>query len=51
MVSRSWSGVALVGEGFPGVVPGCPPGTYPVQGSRCWGIEQVAAAGSGASDP
>ena len=50
IVSRSWSGVALVGEGCPGVVPGCPPGKYPVEGSRCWGIEQVLAAGSVSSD-
>ena len=47
MVSRSWSGVALVGEGYPGVVPGRPPCTYPVEGSCCWGIEQVAVISQG----
>ena len=50
MESQSWSDVAPVGEGCPGVVPGCPPGTYPVEGSRCWGIEQAAAAGSCSPD-
>ena len=50
MVSKSWSGVAQVGEGCPGIVPGCSPGTYSVEGSCCLGIEQVAAAGSGSSD-
>ena len=50
MVSRSWSGVAPVGEGCPGVVPRCPPGTFPGEGSRCWGIEQGAVAGSGLPD-
>ena len=32
------------------MVPGCPPGRYPVEGSRCWGIEQVVVASSGSSD-
>ena len=50
MVSRPCSGVAPVGEGCPGVVPGCPPGTYPVEGSRGWGVEQVDVAGSGSPD-
>ena len=50
MVSRSWSGVAPVGEGCPGAVPGCPLGTFPVEGSRCWGIEQAAAVGSESPD-
>ena len=50
MVSQSWFGDAPVGEGCPGVVPGCHPGGYPVEGSRCWGIEQAAAGGSGLPD-
>ena len=50
MFSQSLSGVAPVGEGCPGVVPGCPPGTFPVEGSCCWGIEQAAAVGSESPD-
>ena len=50
MVSRSWSSVELVEEGCREVVPGCPSGEYSVEGSRCWGIKQVVAAGSGSSD-
>ena len=50
MVTRSWSSAALVGEGCREVVPGCPPGTYSVEGSCCWGTEQVVAACSGPAD-
>ena len=32
------------------MVPGCPPSTYPVEGSCCWGTEQGVAAGSGPGD-
>ena len=32
------------------MVPGCPPGTYSVEGSCCWGTEQCVAAGSGPRD-
>ena len=46
MVTRSWSNVALVAEGCRELVPGCPPGAYSLEGSRCPGIEQVVAAGS-----
>ena len=47
-----WPGAwgVLVWEGCPLVVPGCPPGTYPAEGSRCWVTEQVATVGIGASD-
>ena len=50
MVTRSCSSVALVGDGCREVVPGCPPGAYSVEGSRCWGTEQGVAAGSGSAD-
>ena len=36
--------------GCPGVVPRCPSGTFPVEGSRCWGIEQDAAVGGELAD-
>ena len=45
LVCWSWSGVVPVGEVCPGVVPKCPPGTFPAAGSRRWGVEQDAAAG------
>ena len=32
------------------MVPGCPPGTYSVEGSFCWGTGQGMAAGSGPAD-
>ena len=32
------------------MVPGCSPGTYPVEGSCCWGTERGVAAGSGPED-
>ena len=32
------------------MVPGCPLGTYSVEGSCCWGTEQGVAAGSGSGD-
>ena len=43
MVTRSWSSAALVGEGCREAVPGFPPGLYSVEGSCCWGTEQVVA--------
>ena len=50
MATRSWSSAAPAGEGCREVVPGCPPGTYSVEGSCCWGTEQGVAAGSGPAD-
>ena len=47
MATRSWSSAASAGEGCREVAPGCPPGTYSVGGSRCRGIEQGVAVGSG----
>ena len=50
MVCRSWSSVAPVVEGCSGAMPGCFLGMFPVEGSRCWGIEQAAAVGSQSDD-
>ena len=50
MATQSWSSAALAGEGCREVVPGCPRGTYSVEGSCCWGTEQGVAAGSGPAD-
>ena len=47
MATRSWSKAASAGEGCRELVPGCPPGTYSVEGSCCWGTEQGVAVGSG----
>ena len=47
MATRSWSSAASAGEGCREVAPGCLPGTYSVGGSRCRGIEQGVAVGSG----
>ena len=50
MATQSWTSAALAGEGCREVVPGCPPGTYSVEGSCCWGTEQGVAAGGGPAD-
>ena len=46
MATRSWSSAASAGKECREVLPGCPPGTYSVGGSRCRGIEQGGAFGS-----
>ena len=45
MVSQSWSGVASAREGCPGVMLGCPTGTFPMEGFCCWGMEQGPRGG------